>query len=556
MERSKIPGVGGPNDAEHHSGSRALAWLVSAALCGCAIGSDPSADALVRQDGRTGRSHPEPPAAWQSGGSLPAAPGSAPASPWPGSGFEPSKACDYLATDIKLSSIAFYQTVKVTVMQDGQPPAQRATDVVAGHRATVRAFVEPLAGWRPRNVTARLTAIAAPAAPPAVVEDTVSVQSKSTDGAWTSTFNLKLDAALVTPDLRYKLELFESEPCPAQPQVGNTDQARWPVTGEAALGARVVGDFKVVLVPFRYDADGSGRVPSLPPERVDDYRQAMEAEFPISWLDLSVRAPVGTDLTLTAQGGNWSHALDDLKTLRASDGVADDVFYYGLVEPKATGQEYCAFGCVLGLAPLAGPLAVGSRVGLGIGYGGKASVETFLHEIGHSLGRKHTPCGGPAHADQNYPVAGGGLDTWGLDLRTDTLKPPDSVFDFMSYCDPAWPSAYSYRGLMERISFINAAPHWSPALQRHRYRTIIVDPEVPITWGGVSEHVGWLQGPMMEQATILDADGSVITHVGVVRQPIGDLPRAAFVLVPDAEPSWHAIQLAGHPPLRFDLPDR
>ncbi|MBI3957948.1 MAG: hypothetical protein HY328_03985 [Chloroflexi bacterium] len=92
----------------------------------------------------------------------------------------------------------------------------------------------------------------------------------------------------------------------------------------------------------------------------------------------------------------------------------------------------------------------------------------FAHEIGHTFGREHVRCGGPAGSiDFAYPYNGcnlstGGADTyWGLDV-TEVIDPIGTA-DFMSYGQIRWVSDYTYRALLARLQADAGALHRLPA---------------------------------------------------------------------------------------------
>jgi hypothetical protein len=72
------------------------------------------------------------------------------------------------------------------------------------------------------------------------------------------------------------------------------------------------------------------------------------------------------------------------------------------------------------------------------------------HEIGHTFGRLHAPCGDPAGVDLDYPYAGASIGNYGIDVYSNVLispVSPDYAKDLMSYCGPPWVSDYTYMGL-------------------------------------------------------------------------------------------------------------
>src|SRR5262245_53317907 len=93
---------------------------------------------------------------------------------------------------LRVSEIAIFQAVKVSLAKDGVPNA--GPPVVANRDALLRIYVAPEAGWQKRAVLARVK-VAYPAAGAEqvrVFETQREVQSASTDATLDSTFNFDL----------------------------------------------------------------------------------------------------------------------------------------------------------------------------------------------------------------------------------------------------------------------------------------------------------------------------------------------------------------------------
>ena len=82
---------------------------------------------------------------------------------------------------------------------------------------------------------------------------------------------------------------------------------------------------------------------------------------------------------------------------------------------------------------------------------------TLAHELGHNANRAHVNCGGPADPDLSYPypvdqIANVGHESYyGFDVRTQTILAPDDVADLMGYCQPRWPSDWTWRALYNSL---------------------------------------------------------------------------------------------------------
>jgi hypothetical protein len=155
---------------------------------------------------------------------------------------------------------------------------------------------------------------------------------------------------------------------------------------------------------------------------------------------------------------------------RIQDDAPLDVIYYGMVAPAATFEEYCASsGCILGGAIGLDPADEWSRCAVGLDYRLPRASDVASHELAHVLGRRHAPCGDPEGVDPDYPDPEGLTGGWGWDSRSGRLVSP-GAYDLMTYCTPRWPSAYTYRGLLEGATafqrpmpFALTAAHWRVA---------------------------------------------------------------------------------------------
>jgi hypothetical protein len=169
-----------------------------------------------------------------------------------------------------------------------------------------------------------------------------------------------------------------------------------------------------------------------------------------------------TDTSGSGCGDGWDGLLDDLWWHNFwNDDPVDWYRYYGMVDE---GVPHAYHGC--GYTP--GDEAGGIVNTTAVHYTDFAG-EIAAQEIGHNHGRRHAPGCGAGRPDRTYPAGtdiygNAGISTigaWGVDLRTLTLRPPDSNYDFMGYCNSAgqtWVGPYTYRALLGALRSIALNP--------------------------------------------------------------------------------------------------
>lgn len=371
------------------------------------------------------------------------------------SGGSSTTAESVIASDIAVTDIAAYQSVRVGLVENGQAVANPAAPLVARKDVLVRVFVEPLSGFQTRSIVAKLELSNSNGSFP-VQEARFTVSRASTESNGNSTFNFFVDGEVLDGTGSFRVSLYEDDGVASKG--GDVSQASFPRGG--GLGAfreEPARTLRIVLVPVQYNADGSGRLPDTSDAQVDRYREAFYAMFPASEVDITVRSAIAYNRAVEAYGQGWDTLLNEMAYLRYQDRVDDDVYYYGIFNPASSVYNYCSGGCVLGLSNLVQDYRYAQgRVSIGLGYTGEESVNTMVHEVGHAHGREHAPCGlGGQPSDRYYPNNTGKIDDWGFDHRSSDLRSPGTFVDIMSYCSPAWISVYNYDALYTRFENID-----------------------------------------------------------------------------------------------------
>jgi hypothetical protein len=427
-----------------------------------------------------------------------------------------------LGGSLVLQKIAAYQGVEVVLMEGGVKQQPNAP-IVAERELMLRAWIEPGADWVARSVVAELTIVNASA--PRALSVTQLIDAGSEDGDLDSTLNFTIRAADVTEQTSLALTIREAT-------APNAELARWPASLEEPLGAgSSQGPLEIVLVPLVV----GGFTPDLGTQNLMRFSRYLSRLYPASAVAMSVRAPYTLPYDVDSQGYGWDEALDELYALRDADDPATNVYYYGVLTPGATFDDYCPVDCVVGLSAVASRNDEFSRGSIGTGYFESASdtfsQETLGHELGHAMGREHAPCGDPDYPDPSYPYPGGSLGVYGYDGRS--LVDPFEALDVMSYCVPVWISDYSWKALFTRISYVNGlAARRVPAARasRPRQRTLIVGHDGNVRWGREQAPATPPSGdPVLIE--LLDASGAVLDVVAAPFAPFNHL-NGGFLSVP------------------------
>jgi hypothetical protein len=445
-----------------------------------------------------------------------------------------------LARDIKLREVSVYQGVKVPIMRDLQAVSARNADLVQEREALLRIFVEPGPGFQSRALSARVT-LQDEGEKPRHFEQSINVSGPSSETDGSSTFNLELPKDAFHESTQYSVELRETSRC--SELFGTAVGARFPETGLLPVAARYTGPIKVMLVPVRYQADGSGRLPDTSPEQLAQMSRRLYAMYPTSEVMLSVHDSVETDRT------DLGDMLDQIRELRVSEAPPTDLSYYGMVRQAETFSEYCQGACTTGIAGFGSQTGT-AAVGMGVGFANGAA-DTFVHELGHIYRRPHAPCGGASTPDEAYPYPDAGLGSWGYDFQTRELFDPATHVDFMSYCSPDWISDYNYQLILERIIVVNRHAvfrRFPGARAPTAFRTLRVTKNGQARWGLDLQP---LLDPPGDPVTLqaLDAKGGVLEEFRATFEDGADGEQAFFV--PAGHADWQAIQVPGGPAVPY-----
>ena len=258
-----------------------------------------------------------------------------------------------------------------------------------------------------------------------------SVPLRRDEATLAASWNVPVPGSLIRPGLAFRAEV---DPANGIAEANEADNA-FPTTGDRGrVSVRSVRPLSITLVPVRQSANQlQGDVTA---GNSDEYLDLAQRIHPLPGYDADVHGVYVTTTTNPLQSddanGAWTTVLNEMGALWVAEG--SNRHYYGVVR---TGYS---FGLV-------GRGSIGQPVAIGYDAPGDRGRIT-AHELGHTWGRDHSPCGNPLQQDSLFPYAGGTIGKFGFDVREGTLKQPETP-DIMGYCGDPWISDYTYRGIMD-----------------------------------------------------------------------------------------------------------
>ncbi|WP_420635251.1 Ig-like domain-containing protein [Candidatus Palauibacter sp.] len=282
-------------------------------------------------------------------------------------------------------------------------------------------------------------------------------------------FNAIIPGHVLEPGLSLVVEMDPDGTVP----LTSESQPRFPAQGRYDLGVRDVPPLHMTLVPVQYHTEANRDVnPGVADFAAELVAAASGAGsalarsvlrytrtvLPIGDLSLALREPYFTWADTTEAG--VAGLLGEIELLRTMEAKDDNEYYSGIFGVPAPRSRHPDAFWIDGLGLLRG------RTTLTASHGADGRLQkagrlelVFAHELGHNLGRPHTPCDDPltdpGRVDDDYPWANGTIGMWGHDFGDEEglglghLFDPEGYKDLMSYCYPQWISDYSFTEMFE-----------------------------------------------------------------------------------------------------------
>lgn len=356
---------------------------------------------------------------------------------------------------IRVTELWANQGVAVKLGTDGVvvDPAARNARLVADRSTLFRALWAVPADWVARDIEAHLT-IEYPDGSGDTVEQTLTITAAADPERIDGTFSWLIPAEFIRPGMAVSVLLGEVDDNASDLPV---DLPRLPVKGETSLG--ITGDphvLRVRLIPISHELDGLDcpGPPQLDQALVELFRDRLFAYNPVQRVDIEVR-----DVFVYRESSHdFDALLDTIAQLRTTDGAGPELYYYGLIRTCDGGEEDVG-GKAIAIPQEATVDNAWQRTAVGrfhpMAAGG--AIETFIHEVGHTQGRRHAPCGEAGGPDPDYPYVDADIGVYGFHVLDRQLKPP-TYKDYMGYCGPTWVSDYGWELVYDRIATISS---WS-----------------------------------------------------------------------------------------------
>lgn len=230
----------------------------------------------------------------------------------------------------------------------------------------------------------------------------------------------------------------------------------------APLATVDVAPLNIRFVPITLAAHGDA-APAIVAADLPAYLRTLRSIAPIGQVNATIAPTLVTSANFGSppRGGErafWTQLLGELEFARVTHPTESGANWYGIVAPPPgfTFTGYGGFSLVS--SSTSGAPVARSSLSVRLGWFSRATQARDLvaHELGHSFGRLHTPCGdADAPIEPGYPSAAGTLDvaghdvySWANGLATRAATVDVTSGDVMGYCFPAWSSVFTYKAIL------------------------------------------------------------------------------------------------------------
>jgi len=431
------------------------------------------------------------------------------------------------AQDISLDAIEFNQGVAVKIAADGKhiPASKRNVKLVKNRGGLFRAIWKLKPGWSNRKIKAELT-LKYSDGTESVFTDTKMINNAPNLNKLDGTFKWILESDDVEVNMEYSVVLYEvtnqGAPDPASPP-------RIPQNGTINLGVpdtRMVMEITLVPVTIKGETPDFG----------EQNKQAIVNGFynmnPLSELKATYHEPV------VVKKATIGAVLNTITALRSAENAAPQMYYIGLAPVSKT--KWNGLSWMASDKPGAKRASAAPVSNKPWNYPDDKTWGYTVHELGHAQGRKHNPGCDAGDTDPNWPFGDDNtkINIQGYDLANNKLRAADKYEDYMNYCFPDWPSAFTWKHTGIRIKKLSSWTTTYKSTQREwTLRGIISsNPDEAPIWSAIKT----ISTPPSQEATVTATitltSGSVIKKDGM-ESLLGDGKTTGIDLPLSTDPS-------------------
>ena len=357
----------------------------------------------------------------------------------------------YPARGVRLTEVYANQGVGVPIVRDGAwvDGSGRNAALVPERTTMIRGYWELDEGFEPRVIMARLLLTQ----PDGTVEEadrTFEVTQNSVPSQIDTNMYFVIPGELLPLGVKFQIELYETEY--GYESLPEPEQTVYPPQpGFLGVEDKDLA-LKVVLVPVRHNQGAAcPEAPEITDEEMQYLSDQLFMQNPVQRVEIERRAPVD----YTGSLNSFSPLLGFLADLRASDNADPAAYYYGVVRPCDGGAEGVG-GQAISIPDFPTLNNAWTRTSMGRWYASLSSTaNTFVHEVGHTQGRRHVACNGDeGGTDPSYPYSEGDIGVWGFGILDFTLYTPTNGKDYMTYCGNTWVSDWTWGRVLPFIEEI------------------------------------------------------------------------------------------------------
>ena len=355
------------------------------------------------------------------------------------------------ARGIRIHQAFVNQGIQVPVIHAGDwvDGTGRNARILKNRNAMMRALYRLDDDWVPREIEAHLI-LSYDDGTEEVAVKTITPEVDSVQTDLESNIYFIVPAELIRTGMKFQYELFETD----QSMADTAGPARTVAPAEPQWIGVEADDMtlKAVLVPVKHELAGSTcpDAPEIDEVAIQVFHDQLYMQNPVNTVEIEVRE----ELVYTDGLEGFFGLLVALSELHA-ENEDPGAYYYGLVRPCDGGPSGVG-GQAIDIPGFPSTSNAFSRTAVGRWYGSLSSTaNTFVHEIGHTQGRRHVACsgeeGGP---DLSYPYESGDIGVWGFGVIDFSLYSPANAKDYMTYCGNTWVSDWTWEKVYPYIQEI------------------------------------------------------------------------------------------------------